>query len=336
MMEASNRRGSSPHIAGVLKHVKHYIEKQRREDGFDLSGPEKPCGEFTVFSGGSHYFNYHQDQQLQCILESYNTKPNDSKSISKLLSKSSVERLKGSSEKDNTQLFQESIQLDKDRLVMTVAQLLLEESAVPLSESLSSLSTLQSTSRKKGNSSRKSLSSSSVSLRSHSSIGTMERKSHKRSHSAKPKSMQSECNHSLTVTPNRSHTDQHLNLSISENQLRDYHKTRSSNYTQLRSVIESDNSNRYTPINQLYAQGGRIPVYIPLVRRMGSNDYTQSKLKSRNCVGFSDEVTCSTETCTDVITCEVSTQTVKHTSTQTEVSSLAGKSPPLYRKPEGI
>ena len=36
-------------------------------------------------------------------------------------------RLKGSSEKNNTQLFQESIQLDKDRLVMTVAQLLLEE-----------------------------------------------------------------------------------------------------------------------------------------------------------------------------------------------------------------
>ena len=30
---------------------KHYIEKQRREDGFDLSGPEKLCGEFTVFSG---------------------------------------------------------------------------------------------------------------------------------------------------------------------------------------------------------------------------------------------------------------------------------------------
>ena len=82
-------------------------------------------------------------------------------------------RLKGSSEKDNTQLFQESIQLNKDRLVMTVAQLLLEEvsfnishitihslygypkSAVPLSESLSSLSTLQSTLKKKGNSSRK-------------------------------------------------------------------------------------------------------------------------------------------------------------------------------------
>ena len=127
--------------------------------------------------------------------------------------------------------------------------------------------------------------------------------------------MQSECNHSLTVTPNRSHTDQHLN---SENELRDYHKARSSNYTQPRSVIESDNSNQYIPINQLYAQGGRIPVYIPLVRRMGSNDYTQSKLKSRNgnCVGFSDEVT-------DVITHEVSTQTVKHTYTQTEVSCVS-------------
>ena len=164
-----------------------------------------------------------------------------------------------------------------------------------------------------------------MSLRSHSSIGTKERKSHKRSHSVKPKSMQSECNHSLTVTPNRSHTDQHLNSSISENELRDHHKTRSSNYTQPHSVIESDNSNQYIPINQLYAQGGRIPVYIPLVRRMGSNDYTQSKLKSRNsnCVGFSDEVTCSTGTCTDVITHEVSTQTVAHAYTQTEVSFVS-------------
>lgn len=30
---------------------RRYLSRKRQEDGFDLSGPEKPWGEYTVFKG---------------------------------------------------------------------------------------------------------------------------------------------------------------------------------------------------------------------------------------------------------------------------------------------
>jgi hypothetical protein len=59
------------HLADVLKQLKYYMNKRRRENGFDTSGPEKMEGEYSAFTGGSYYFNYHQDKKLQMILESY-------------------------------------------------------------------------------------------------------------------------------------------------------------------------------------------------------------------------------------------------------------------------
>jgi len=44
---------------------RHYIDVERREDGFDRSGPLNPLGEFTSTRGGTLYYNSLQDKHLQ-------------------------------------------------------------------------------------------------------------------------------------------------------------------------------------------------------------------------------------------------------------------------------
>lgn len=40
----------------VLHYRKYYMKKIRRENGFDLSGPEQPWGEFTAAKGVSNTY----------------------------------------------------------------------------------------------------------------------------------------------------------------------------------------------------------------------------------------------------------------------------------------
>eukprot|EP00731_Ephydatia_muelleri_P024110 Em0016g381a len=60
----------SPSTArAVAQRLKHFIDVQRREEGFDLSGPQNPSGEFTSTSGGSYYYHTAQDKCLKYYMQ---------------------------------------------------------------------------------------------------------------------------------------------------------------------------------------------------------------------------------------------------------------------------
>ncbi|KAL5484026.1 hypothetical protein EMCRGX_G020453 [Ephydatia muelleri] len=49
----------------VAQRLKHYIDVQRREEGFDLSDSKNRLGEFTSTKGGSYYYHNAQDRCLK-------------------------------------------------------------------------------------------------------------------------------------------------------------------------------------------------------------------------------------------------------------------------------
>ncbi|XP_003388956.1 PREDICTED: uncharacterized protein LOC100638691 isoform X1 [Amphimedon queenslandica] len=121
-------------LSDVLRHLKHYMYRIRRENGFDLSGPEKPWGEFTAAKGGSYYFSYYQDQLLESMLDSY-SKHREGKvfdNICELLASrpTLLGRIRGPLDLLEHQEVEDNVSNESTRLILTIAQILIQENGV--------------------------------------------------------------------------------------------------------------------------------------------------------------------------------------------------------------